>query len=284
MLLSVELGMQIWAHTMFKNDERWLWFAVTSIIDQVDKLLLWDTGSTDKSWQVANYLKKTYGSKIDLKQYGEVTVESFPKARQAMLDATGADWFIVADDDEIWWEDSVTKLVEEIKNAEKNIESFVVPTFNCVGDIYHYQPQDAGKYKFGNVVGHYNLRAVKRNIPGLHSQGMHGVWGWADEEGKQIQNRSTFKIIDTPYLHTTFLSRSQDRKANMNVPKRARKYKYEIGQTFPLDYYYPESLFKDRPGIVPSPWECVGTSYKIRSYIETPLRKLNRKIFNKVGY
>ena len=103
--------MTIWAHTLFKNEERWLWFAVTSVIDHVDKLLLWDTGSTDRSWEIALALKEKYKEKIELRQYGAVIPETFPKVRQAMLDASNSDWFIIVDADEIWWKDSIEKLV-----------------------------------------------------------------------------------------------------------------------------------------------------------------------------
>lgn len=50
----------ITVHTLVKNEERYLWFAVTSVIDYVDKMLLWDTGSTDRTIQLIKELKKRY--------------------------------------------------------------------------------------------------------------------------------------------------------------------------------------------------------------------------------
>lgn len=278
--------MKIFAHTLFKNSEKWLWYSVTSVIDHVDKLLLWDTGSTDNSWEIAKLLKAKYKDKIDLKQYGEVTTETFPIARQAMLDATDADWFILVDDDEIWWKESIQKVVALLrKDFAGSSEAIVVPTINLVGDIYHKLPEGAGRYKFGNKVGHYNLRAVRINIEGLHSAGLHGVWGWADKSGKQIQERNTFEIIDASYLHTTFLPRSNDVKDINNVPKRFKKIKYEIGEEFPKDFYYPEVFFCDKPDLVPSPWQRMDFSFWLKSLVLTPLRKLKRKfVMGKVGY
>lgn len=277
----------IWAHTLFKNEERWLWYSVTSIINYVDKVLLWDTGSTDNSWKIAQELKLKYKNKIDLKQYGEVTVETFYKARQAMLNETDSDWFIVVDGDEIWWEDSISKVITSITSNKSitGFEAMVVPTVNLVGDIYHYLPELAGKYKFGEHVGNYNLRAIKRNIKGLHSQGAHGVWGWADSDNKQIQERNTFRFIDASYLHTTFLSRGEKRSDDIKVPKRAKKLKYEIGNKFPLDYYYPEVFFKDRPDFIKSPWSPIDFSFKVKATVQTPFRKINRMfIKSKIGY
>lgn len=275
--------MKIWAHTVFKNEERWLWYSVTSVINHVDKLLLWDTGSTDRSWEIAKLLKDRYKDKIDLRQYGEVTPEEFTKVRQEMLDATYADWFLIVDGDEIWWEEGIKKVIKEI-NENKKIESIVVRNYNLVGDIYHYFPNHLGKYTFGKLKGNYALRAIKRSIKGLCSEGKHGVWGWSDGE-KHIQDRETYSFVDTAYLHTTFLPRGEDRGDDIRVPKRSKKLKYEIGLEFPKDFFYPESFFKDRPDFIISPWKPMNFYYRLRAYFETPLKKIKRR-FNdkKVGY
>jgi glycosyltransferase involved in cell wall biosynthesis len=274
--------MRIWAHTLVKNEDKWLWFSVNSIINHVDKLLLWDTGSTDGSLEIENEIEKRYPGKIVLKRREILSPEDFTEVRQEMLEATKSDWLLMLDGDEIWWETSIRTLLSEIHKNGNNFESIVVPTVNLVGDIFHYQEKAAGKYRFGNRVGHYNLRAVKMGIPGLHSQGSHGVWGWADGEGKMIQDRNTFKFVDAPYLHATNLRRSAK---DIGVIKRANKFKYELGEEFPKDYYYPEVFFWPKPAIVASPWPTMSLEYKLRAYFETPLRKIKRRIFkSKVGY
>ncbi len=277
--------MVIWAHTLFKNEERWLWYSVTSVIDHVDKLLLWDTGSTDKSWQIAKLLKEKYEDKIELKQYGPVTAETFPKVRQKMLEATNSDWFLVIDADEIWWQDSIVNLLSAINNVDMKTETIIVPAMNLVGDVYHFQDKGAGKYQFGRFKGNYSLRAIKRNIEGLCSVGNHGVWGWADGNLKQIQERNTFKFVNAPYLHTTFLPRSGVRINDINVPKRVKKLKYELGIPVAKDFYYPESFFMEKPDFIISPWMPMSKSYKVKAFWQTPLKKIKRRfVKNGVGY
>ena len=56
--------MTIYAHTLVKNEARWLWFSVTSVINYIDKLLLWDTGSTDGTLEVVEELKKKYPGRM----------------------------------------------------------------------------------------------------------------------------------------------------------------------------------------------------------------------------
>ena len=279
--------MSIWAHTLVKNEEKYLWYAVSSVIDYVDKLLLWDTGSTDGSSMIAKRLKEKFPERIDFKQVTLRGAEEFPKVRRAMLEATDADWFIVVDGDEVWWEDSIKKVVRLISTRGRNIESIVVPMIYPVGDIFHRQEEAAGKYRIAGRKGHLNLRAVNRKIPGLSSSNPHGTWDWTDGEGKMIQDRDPKKIVfvDAPYLHFSLLPRAGERSEDEKVIKRAQKLKHELGARFPKDYYYPEVFFRPRPDSVPSPWKRMDTKFLIRSAIETPPRKIKRRIWpGGVGY
>lgn len=278
--------MQVWAHTLVKNEEKWLWYSVTSVIDYVDKILLWDTGSTDGSIEIEKELVEKYPDKIFFKHRPQKTAEEFTQVRQEMLDKTSADWFLVLDADEIWWEDSIKKVITEINKNGDKLESIVVPTINLVGDIFHFQPESAGKYKIAGKVGHYNLRAVNRKIPGLQALGPHGQMGWADKEGIMIQDRNEkkVKLVDAPYIHATNLRRA-GKGRDIDVIKRKKKLKYEFGIPFPKDYYYPEAFFRRKPEFIESPWEVMDVSFKVRAFFETPARKIKRMILpDKVGY
>ena len=279
--------MSIWAHTLVKNEERYLWYSVASVAPFVDKVLLWDTGSTDGTLEICKKLINRFPEKIGFRQVKQESADDFTLVRQKMLEGTDADWFIVLDGDEVWWEDSIKKVTETIRQHGNSIESIVVPNFLVVGDIFHYQEKAAGMYKFSGRVGHYNQRAFKRGIPGLHSVNPHGTWGWADEEGKMVQDRDPAKIkyMEAPYLHFSFLQRAGSKGEDLAVAKRSKKLKYELGLSFPLDYYYPEVFFRDRPNIVPSPWGEMSPAFQARAILETPLRKIKRKVWgSKAGY
>lgn len=281
--------MKVWAHTLVKNEARWLWYSVESVINHVDRILLWDTGSTDGTLEVIKLLEKKYPSKIEFRQYGEVTPETFPLARQEMLEATKADWVLILDGDEIWWNDSIKMVRKEIENSENNIESIVVPTINVVGDMFHFQEDEAGRYQLAGRSGHLNLRAFSLGIPGFHAEGPHGTFGWFDKDGSRIEDRNPEKIkfVDAAYIHTTHLVRSGVPDGDKNVPKRFKKYKYEKGIEVPLDYYYPEAFFGERPDVVPSVWKVPQLGYELRSFLETPVKKIYRRTLmknKKYGY
>ena len=250
-----------------------------SVINYVDEILVWDTGSTDNTLNIVNQIKspKVILKKVEIDEFHEDSV------RQQMLDQTDADWFIVLDADEVWWNDSIKFVTDTIRKQGANLDSIVVPTINMVGDMLHYQEKSAGRYHLAGRIGHYGLRAINRKIPGLYGVGEHGVFMWADKDNNKIEDRDKNKIkfIDAPYIHVTHLKRSENIISNIEVYKRNIKLKYEVGNELPFDYFYPEVFFKSRPDIVRSPWERMSIVYRLKSIIVTPLKKFRRRYLMK---
>ena len=211
--------MKIGAHVLLKNESRFAWYSIMSVINYVDEILIWDTGSTDKTIDILNKInsKKIVFKKIKMEKFDEGTI------RQQMLDETNSDWFIVLDADEIWWEDSIRLVTNLIQKEGDRLDSIVVPTINMIGDMFHYQENEAGRYHLAGKVGHLAIRAINRKIPGLHGQGEHGVFMWADEKNVRIEMRDQNKIkfLNAPYIHVTHLKRSDNIAGDKAVYKRA---------------------------------------------------------------
>lgn len=279
--------MTVTAHILVKNEIRFVWFATMSVFNYMDKILLWDTGSTDGTWEIIREIKKIGGEKVSVKECGEVDPVTFTKLRQEMLRETTTDWFMIVDGDEVWWDSSIKKVHEVIQKKGKQLESIVSPFYNIVGDIYHYQEKRAGMYKIDGRSGHINIRAINRKITGLHFEKPHGQQGLYDERGVLIQDRSK-KLrlyVDEPYMHFSNVIRSITRDGDLHVPKRNVKLKYDLGIEFPKKFKYPEVFYLSYPFIVPSPWTKRPASFILRSFIETPLRKIKRRLMrNKIGY
>lgn len=302
----------ICAHVLVKNEANFLWYAVMSVYKYVDRIRLWDMGSTDNTRDIIEEIQKlpdaagkVFFHEVTFQNFSEAqarrsmldatppTSDSdenenfFPWVREQMLKATKADWFLVVDGDEIWWEDSIKKVTDLIQEKGDSLESIVTPTILPVGDMFHFQEKAAGRYKLAKRVGHYNLRAINRKIPGLGSSDLpHGRWGWVDDTGKMIQDRDPDKIafLDAPYFHASYLPRA-GKQRDKDVIKRAKKHKHEIGISFPKDFYYPEVFFRPRPAVVASPWRVMNVAFGIRSFLETPIKKIKRRIWwGKAGY
>lgn len=265
---------KIVAHCLVKNEERFVWYSLMSVINYVDEIMVWDTASTDDTeYLISNdkYLMST--GKIKFKEVGNVDAVSFTDMRNKMLKETAKefDWLMILDGDEIWPEKSI-KTVVEYMNKHPETESIVVRTHNLVGDIYHKMPENSGHYHLAGQTGHLNLRFINlRKIPGLNVQKPHGQQGYYDSNNTLIQDRDFQKIkfLDVHYAHATHLQRSNSRPNDLKVIKREHKLKYEWGEEI-SDTEIPEILLKGNK------FQKAPLSFWLISAIVTPFRKLRR--------
>ncbi len=260
----------IWVNTIVQNEENFIWFALMSVIDYVDKILVWDTGSTDKTVEIIREVKRNWGERIEFKEVGVVDKYEITKTRQAMLEQSDCDWILILDGDEIWWEDSIKRLVQVINSRGRKIEGIVVPMIVPVGDIYHFQEESAGRYELLGRKGHLNLRAINRKIPGLHVDLPYSNEGFFDKDNNPLQERKGIIFLDTPYLHVTHLKRS-------SKARPYNKFKYEIGKFFPPNFKYPEVFLIPKPAIVPNPFQKLSSKDRLLANIITPIRRVKRK-------
>lgn len=268
----------VWANIVIRNEENFIWFSINSVINYVDRILIYDLGSTDNTIKIIKTIKSP---KIVLREFPPNTeMVTHARLRQKMLEETKSDWALLLDGDEIWLDSSIKKLRQELEKTKA--ECIVVPTFMLLGDVYHYLESLAGDYRIAGRVGHYNLRAFRRDIPGLHVEihpNEEGFMreGFFDKNKKLIYERSKKKVtvINAPYLHASHLQRSS--KDN-EVVERMMRFKYELGVPCPKDFKYPSVFYIRRPQIVPSPWKKAPLLYKVRAAIETPFKKIKRRL------
>lgn len=261
----------IWGNCIVKNEDKFLWFALTSVVDYLDKLLVWDTGSSDATVEIIKLVQKQKPNKIEFKQFGTKGAKGITNLRQKMLSQTKSDWILILDGDEVWWKNSISKIISVIEKQGDNLYAIVTPVINLVGDIYHYQEEKAGEYMFLGRKGHFNLRAISKNTPGLHVKNDYPLEAFCEVSGKPIQEiADKIKIIDAPYLHFTHLQRS-----TVAINK---KLKYELGIPFPKNFKYPEVFYEKYPDFILSPWVRRSKNYTLRAFVETPFKRLKRRI------
>ena len=195
----------ITTHTIIKNEERFIRQVLLSVEKFADEMLVWDTGSTDKTVEIIKSLKSP---KIKFKQCGKVDRTGLIKLRNEQVKITKTPWFLILDGDEIWPKENLKKLVKAMKEAKKDIIALVNKTRNCIGDLDHFVPQEKGKYQIGPWKGHLNIRAI-RNIKGLKVEGEYPLEAYT-LDGKKIQDLvEKLEFVDIWYLHTTHLKRSR---------------------------------------------------------------------------
>lgn len=262
--------MKIWANCIVHNEENFIWFAIMSVVDFVDKVLVWDTGSTDRTVEIIKEIIKQKGDKVEFKEVGSVDKDEFTRMRQQMLDQSQCDWILILDGDEIWWENSAKMLREKVEKEGNKLDAIVIPFYNAVGDIYHHQSESAGEYKLLGRQGHLTIKAVNRKITGLYWSNPYGQEGLYNGNGVPIQDDRSNRLIflELPFLHLTHLKRS--RASNP-------KFKYDLGISFSPNFKYPEVLYKERSVIVPAPWTKRSKKYEAISMAKNPLQSLWRE-------
>ena len=265
---------KIVAHCLVKNEDRFIWYSLQSVLPFVDQILVYDTGSTDKTVEIIKSIKS---SKIKFLEVGIVDINSFTDIRNQMLRDTpvGTDWLMILDGDEIWPMSSIKKVLESIKH-NSTIESVVVRTNNLVGDIYHRSPDWSGQYHLAGQVGHLNLRFINlKKIKGLHVEKPHGQQGYYDGDGRLIQDRLGVEFLDVSYAHATHLQRSSSRADDLSVIKRAKKYKIELGTKINKNEI-PEVFFTKHPILVPDVTQQAPLSYFLLACLLTIPKLLKR--------
>jgi len=208
------------SHTIVKNEEEWIKPSLLSVIDHVDTMLVWDTGSTDKTVELIKSIKSP---KIKFKQKGIVNRRQLVSLRNQQIQQTKTPWFMLLDGDEIWPEKNLLKLIKAIKIAKPSTLALVNKIRNCINDIYHYLPESKGHYQIGPWQGHLNIRAIK-NLPSIKVIGQYPLESYTYQSQSLQDQPDKLEFVDTWYLHTTHLKRS-NWLHQFNAIDRLKKFK-----------------------------------------------------------
>lgn len=262
----------ITAHMVVKNEDQWVWYAIQSVLPYVDRFLICDTGSTDKT---IAYIKTIHDKKIELTQIRTATPEAVVEVRNQQLQNTSTKWLWMVDGDEIY---PAATAEEIVKNLSDTYVGIVVRRRDCLGDVFHYQDDESvGAYTLAGKTGHYNLRLLNCSIPGLHLAGAYPQEGFFDHTNQPIIEyaASKFYVTKTSYLHTTYLKRSSN-GGNLTDTYHRQKYKYELGKPTPHSQLQ-DILDIKPPAIIPIP-KTRDWKYTTIASVVTPIKKIKRKL------
>ncbi len=123
------------ASMIVKDEEKLLPGCLDSIRDWVDEIILVDTGSTDKTVEIA----KSYGAKI----YHQKWEGNFSKHRNYSIDLATGDWIFIIDADERFDINEVAPLLEILRNSDHQAISV---------NVYNYIKKSRLKVTLANSV------------------------------------------------------------------------------------------------------------------------------------
>ncbi len=255
----------ITVHMIVRNEEQWVWYALQSVLPYVDKILIFDTGSTDQTVSILQTIKN---DKIVFEEKGAVTPDELVHLRNEQLRQTKTEWFMLLDGDEVWSQDALAEQQSLIHNASLSVMGIVVPTRMCVGDLHHFQDEQAGRYHLLGKTGHFNIRLYRKKA-GYRWQGTYPLEAYCDDRDSPIQNDAKNLVMAfKPYWHLSYLKRSSVDTHGKRVLEIGRRDEIKL----------PEVFFKQRPSIIPSPIVEFSPVEKIIAYLRTPLVYLKRRL------
>lgn len=198
-------------HMIVKNEDKFVGFALASVLPYVSHAIIYDTGSSDKTVEIIekeivkvreiNPNLVTIFKKVTVSKVSEIN-----QLRNEQLQKTQTEWFLLVDGDEIWPQKQLIKLFELIKSLSIQKIAVVNKTRNCVGDVWHYAGNSLGKYRLLGKIGHLNIRLMRKKdyqIKGIYPNEAYFI------NGKSINQQENLLAFSSAwYLHTSHLYRS----------------------------------------------------------------------------
>ena len=255
---------------MLKNEEKWVWYSLVSVVGFVEDIIIYDTGSTDRTVEIVEEFIKRFGGEVNIifEQKGSTSKENFFKLRQEQIDRTRTDWFLVLDGDEIWYRKDL-QLVSE--NLSSDCDMIAIRFHNAIGDVFHAKDYNSESYMIKGIKGSITLKVINRNIHGLACKGDYGVEGYVDSKNRPIQyNEDRIKILDGKFFHASYLQRSSSLRKDWEIPYRRRKVFSKPDYKVTSSFEFPEAFYMERPEFVESPFRkrgCLYVSLMILHYI-----------------
>lgn len=195
---------KITAHCLIKNEENFIEKSVESVLEFVDKIIIFDTGSIDKTVEIVKKMAGKYPEKIIFEEKGLRDKKGHTELRNEMIAKTATDWFMVLDGDEVWTKRAMSEAVQII-NSEK-AECILAPFYLCVGDVYHAYFKK-GSFHMLDRVGNITVRFFK-NVRRIHWVGIYESDSLFDSENKIFFTKENSIFLKNKFWHLTHLKRS----------------------------------------------------------------------------
>ncbi len=218
--------MSITAHCLVKNEENFVGFAIKSVINFVDKVIVFDTGSTDKTVGLIKNLVKEFPEKIIFEEKGPCDKIRHTQLRQEMLDRTHTEWFMILDGDEIWTKRAMGEAVK-ITQENASIGCILNPYYLCAGDIFHHSIR--GKYVYDDVKIHALARIFKITPEVKWNLGPYGEDDYVKDSKGNLIRKGNYVYMQNKYWHTSALVRSsKDSEVGLGRHKQVMSYSLKV--------------------------------------------------------
>lgn len=229
-----------------KNEEKYLADCLASVQDIVDEIVIVDTGSTDKTIEIA----KEYGAKILNFKW----VNDFSAARNYALDNSLGDWILYLDADERLSPDSKAELKRLTMGIKKEAYFCIVDNIDEIGHraalmAYPRLFPNRKELRFEGAIHEQIEPALIRNrylIKNANIKIIHLGYN-LEKEGMDLKAKRNLEILTAEYRRT-----------------KSSYYAYQLGQTYGLLNKPDEAVIYFK--------ECLKDSRLNKDFVSTAYR------------
>ena len=186
-----------------KNEEAMLCRCLDSVKDIVDEMIVVDTGSTDRTVEIA----ESYGARI----FSYPWDGSFSNARNFALRKATMDWIMIMDADGEFEREDTEKL-RDIVSGRYTATAFFCKTLSFLGDA----PDPA------NALCNLNICLAKNHMGYRFEGNIHEQIYCSDPNAKPVTAISDLRIYHYGYMHNPSRSRAK-RERNIEMIQRELK-------------------------------------------------------------
>ena len=178
---------------MVKNEEKYLPYALASVYQHCDEIIIVDTGSTDKTIEIA----KAFGAYIIQAEWRN----DFALIRNIAQSAADSEWILWLDGDEVFSESGISKIKNQLL-YDNTANFFLMPRVNFWKDLGHAFLYPDSQYK------------IYRNHVGLH---------WKNKIHEKIyfdndpEHRKKLKHTDVTIYHYAYMKSPDEVKKKMGL-------------------------------------------------------------------
>ncbi len=122
----------ITVHCRVRNEEKFVQEALLSVLPLAEKILVYDTGSTDGT---LDKIRAIQSDKIEIWEKAPSDPIGIMEYRNEMIEATETEWFFLVDGDEIYPADSISGIQDAMNTVSDSISRIVISRIHFFGGL-----------------------------------------------------------------------------------------------------------------------------------------------------
>jgi glycosyltransferase involved in cell wall biosynthesis len=223
---------RITIHCRVINEERFVRSSLLSVLPLAEKILVYDTGSTDET---IKEIASLGSRKIEIVKKSSSDARGICEYRNEMIDRTTTGWFMLVDGDEIYPESAIRKIQELMPNVPAVKHRILLHRKHFI-DNYNFISR---KDSLGRI---YRTRVVRfRLYDPTQNQVGHETPYLPEDPSLPLEEFSMKFPEDVLFFHMHHLTRSS-KDAELGPVRRWRRLPFPL---FPYFGPWPETLEMD---------------------------------------